>query len=207
MRYILCFLLNWCIITPTLIGQQSKLLKFSQLSRPEKIWVLYHPFILKKSFEITHQTISITDSLYQLNELDQIANGGKIDAFRHGYWMYSLTKEIGPRKALSLGNAHEKGNVLDYKKGRLEEGFLPDSISIHMDLLNNSIAIEEAQRNQEIHNQLETAQLVINMVKNGSFFIIKMDSLGNCLNSEGNIIPEEEWHGTWRNDRILISSE
>ncbi len=139
--------------------------------------------------------------------MDQISNGGKIDAFRHGYWMYNLAREIGPKKALSLGNAHEKGNILDYKKGRLEEGLVPDSIGIEMDLLNNGIAVHSAQANIDNVDQVEIDQLIIKMIKNGDFFIIKMDRMGNCLDLLGNIIPKEEWNGVWHNKRVLISSE
>ena len=57
-----------------------------------------------------------------------------------GWHCYHRT--LNPHKAYRLGKAHEKGNYLDYKKHRLEEGSIPDKISSDMDLCNNLKGIE-----------------------------------------------------------------
>ena len=66
-------------------------------------------------------------------------NGGKLDAFKHSYWMARLTQGIGKRAAFRLGKAHEKGNYQTYQRRRLEDGLLPDKPSTDMDLYNNNI--------------------------------------------------------------------
>lgn len=185
---------------------QSALQQFKTLSNPVKWWSLTHPFVLKKVRIATQETLRAEDSLYQTNELDQFRNGGKIDAFRHGYWMALLTRSIGSRKALSLGRAHERGNRKDFKRKKLEEGLLPDSVSIAMDLHNNRIGSEIAQRIPTV-NQLKLQEAIIHSIKKELLFtIIKRNAAGDFLDSTGRVILPERWQGKWNNERCLVPS-
>ncbi|MBK7181849.1 MAG: hypothetical protein IPH89_02375 [Bacteroidetes bacterium] len=82
--------------------------KFSKLSRPEKIWVLAHPFVAKKAMLASRQALVVTDSIAKLGIIGNDNNGGKLDAFKHAYWMVYLSFKIGSRRALKLGKAYEK---------------------------------------------------------------------------------------------------
>ena len=108
--FIVCTLL---LAIPDLSAQNNNLFKkFCGLSRPEKCWVIAHPFIAKKIWKITQKVLEITDSISKISTLDGDKNGGQVDAFRHAYWMASLTKYMRGGKALRLCKAHERGNYL-----------------------------------------------------------------------------------------------
>jgi hypothetical protein len=179
--------------------------KFINLSRPEKCWVLCHPFVAKKTWSITQKVLLITDSISKTTTLDGDKNGGQVDAFRHAYWMALLAENIGWRKALKLGRAHEKANYIDFKKRRLEDGTHPDKASGDMDLYNNKTGNDIAKANKNIvGNKLQS--LVIAAVQAGKMKIIKKDSLGNFLDENNFIIPADSLKGKWNNGKCLISS-
>ena len=92
---------------------QSNWKQFKKLSSPKKIWVLFHPFKANKALMVSKEAYRIADSIKKSPLLDGDASGGQVDAFRHAFWMASLTAEIGWRKARKLGVAHEKGNYKD----------------------------------------------------------------------------------------------
>lgn len=179
--------------------------KFSHLSRPEKCWALRHPFILKKTWNITQHVLKITDSIAEVKTLDGDKNGGQVDAFRHAYWMAKLTQEIGWRKSLKLGRAHEKANYIDFKKHRLEDGTHPDKASGDMDLYNNKTGSVIGKSNKETEDK-EIQILVIDAIIAGKMKIIKKDSIGNFLDIDNNIIPSDSLQGKWNNGKCLVNS-
>ena len=126
----------------TVLAQNNALKSFKELSCPEKWWVIGHPFVAKKTLKVSQIARLKTDSIKENNILKGVGNGDQVDAFRHTYWMASLTQTIGQRKAKRLGIAHEKGNKRDFKKGNKEEGSLPDKISSEMDLFNNEVGLK-----------------------------------------------------------------
>src|SRR4051812_15084088 len=105
--YLLLFLL---LISASAATAQEKLCKeFKKLSCPEKKWVLFHPFVAKKTFVFTQQARDASKEMIKDASLDGDENGGQVDAFRHAYWMALLSQNICWRKARWLGYAHEKG--------------------------------------------------------------------------------------------------
>ena len=112
---------------------------FTNISKYEKRWALCHPFVLRKTINTTKYVIKITSNKNLYLVLDSFSNGGKLDAFRHIFWMACLAKKIGAKKALKLGIAHEKANYQQYVNGSFEDGNLPDYASSKMDSLNNLI--------------------------------------------------------------------
>ncbi|MBK6839510.1 MAG: hypothetical protein IPG90_15685 [Bacteroidetes bacterium] len=66
------------------------------------------PVHRKKTWKITEQARMETKSLLLDSRLDGDEDGGQLDAFRHAFWMASLSQKICWRKALKLGIAHEK---------------------------------------------------------------------------------------------------
>lgn len=183
-------------------AQESNMKKFKQLSYPEKCWVIWHPFVAKKALKITEETRKITEAIKREKSLKGTGNGGQIDAFRHTFWMASLSMEIGWRRSEKLGKAHEKGNYKDYKKRKLEDGEIPDKVSSEMDFYNNDVGIEIGK----MTNKFELKEVVIEKVKEGKCKIIKKDETGNFLDCEGNIISQEQLKGKWENEKCLVNS-
>ena len=176
------------------------------LHKPEFWWLVSHPFIAKKTWQISKQARDIANSHINDVELDGDYNGGMVDAFRHTLWMSLLVQEIKPKAAYKLGVAHEKGNKIDFKKKILEENKLPDSTSCEMDLRNNNIGIDigEEYYGENTNNLI---LIVKNAVKSGRCWKIKKDSLGYFLDEEGYSIPENEWVGKWKTPKILVPSD
>ena len=123
-------------------SQEKAIKNFRKLSCPEKWWVIGHPFVAKKALKISKEARLKTDWVKQNKLLKGEGNGDQVDAFRHTYWMALLTQNIGARKAKRLGVVHEKGNKKQFKKGKKEDGELPDKIGSDMDLFNNQVGIE-----------------------------------------------------------------
>lgn len=184
---------------------QSLRKKFSKLSRPEKCWVIFHPFKAKKAFQISLEARRVSDSIQKTNLLDRDSNGGQVDAFRHCYWMATLAQKIGKCSAKSLGKAHEKGNYRQYKKGTLEEGTLPDHKSSMMDLKNNEIGIEIYKNNKKATKK-ELLLLIIKKIKEGNLQILKKDEKGNYLDCKGSLLTTNEYYGKWENSKCLTPS-
>lgn len=179
--------------------------QFNKLSRPEKCWVISHIFVAGKAWKITQFVRLQTDSVQKSNILDGDANGGQVDAFRHAFWMASLSQKINYRKAIKLGNAHEKGNYLDYKKHRLEDGSFPDKISSDMDFWNNDIGLQIGKSFPNI-SQDSLKKLVIEFISNGKMKVIKKNNFGQFLDNEGKIIEKDSLKGRWENAKVLINS-
>jgi len=175
------------------------------LHSSEVWWIMTHPFIAKKSWDISKQASSIATAHISDPLMDGDYNGGMVDAFRHTLWMAMLVQEIRPEAALKLGKAHEKGNYKDFKQKILEEGKLPDSMSCEMDLRNNEVGIDLGLRN--MGTDTDTLILFVrSAVRRGECWKIKKDSLGYFLNSDGEIIPESEWKGKWITPKVLVPS-
>ncbi|MCB0380309.1 MAG: hypothetical protein KDD24_03570 [Flavobacteriales bacterium] len=184
-------------------GQESAFKQFKKLSCAEKSWVVFHPFVAKKALQISMEARKSTAEVKQQKLLKGEGNGDQVDAFRHAYWMALLTFEIGERRARKLGKAHEKGNYQQFKKGKTEDGVLPDKISSEMDLFNNELGIEIAKT---ITTE-KLIELIINKVKSGYAKIIKQDQEHHFLDAEGNIISTEELQGKWENKKVLVNSD
>ena len=187
------------LFTSFSVAQNDKI-STKEVSCPEKWWAVKHPFALKKAKKVTIETKKIVNQLKKDTILKGNGNGGQIDAFRHAYWMARLTQEIGHRRAKRLGKAHEKGNYKAFKKGKYEDGAIPDKISSDMDFFNNEVGIEIG-KNTPVET---TKEAVINA---GECKVIKMNKQGNFLTCEGEIIPKETLIGKWENNKCLVSSD
>ncbi len=178
---------------------------FLKLSRPEKCWVLTHPFKAKRAYKVSIEARHKADSLAKTPMLDKDANGGMVDAFRHAYWMARLSQTMKAKKALKLGYAHEKGNYLQYKKHKTEDGSIPDKISSDMDIFNNKIG---AQIGDSLKNtppeKLE--EIIIDAILQGKMKIILKDKNGNYLDCNYNIIPTDSLKHKWINNKCLVNS-
>jgi hypothetical protein len=183
---------------------QSTESRFSKLSGPEKWWVIWHPLKAKRALNISLEVLRITDSISKTGSIGHDRNGGKLDAFKHCYWMAFMTEEIGETAALKLGEAHERGNYKTFKKGKLEDGFLPDKPSSEMDLFNNKMGAELSGNKTQL-TSLQLMNGVIEMIENGKLRILKKEN-ATFLTCNGQVIASGELKGKWINDKCLIPS-
>lgn len=166
---------------------QSLTAQFFKLRCAEKTWVITHLFKAKKAFKITKEAREETKIVLQENLLDSFPHGGRLDAFRHTYWMARLTQCIGSRAARSLGKAHEKGNYRSFRKGQTEDGALQDQTAVDMDLYNNDQGILIGKNNpQSTCDSLRT--IVFSAIHNGQLKILKRSESGLLINCEGDTI-------------------
>ena len=190
--------------TPPLVAQ-SLLAQFHKLSRPEKCWTIFHPLVATCAFNETKRAQVVTDSIKKSGVIGTDNSGGKLDAFKHAYWIASVAVSIGSKKALKLGRAHEKGNELQFKKHQLEDQLLPDSISSAMDLCNN-LQGATAVKNQRHLAAYQVQDKIMSLLKNGQLCCIKKDAMGNFLSCDGKLIQLEQWKGHWYIPKCLIAS-
>lgn len=178
--------------------------RFFKLSGPEKCWVLGHPFIAKRTWQVSSRVREVSAGIINDNDLDGDISGGQADAFRHALWMAALCREIHWRKALRLGEAHERGNKIEFRKGRKEDGYLPDKASCEMDLFNNQYGILLGKQWKNIPED-ELKAMIKKAVLAGDLKVIKKDRMRNSLDENGNVIAD--WEGKWENRRVLVSSD
>jgi hypothetical protein len=176
---------------------------FKKLPAPEKKWVLLHPIKAIKGKRITQEVILVVDSIKKTGVIGSDNNGGKLDAFKHTYWMARLTQTIGARATRKLGIAHEKGNYLQYKNRTLEDAALPDSISSVMDLKNNDLGINFGNTFKKETHSIALKKSILEAAIHEQLYTIKKDTLGNFITCEGTIISMEIWGGKWNIPKCL----
>src|SRR5687767_10645799 len=110
-----------------------------KLSMPEKMWILWHPIAAIKVKKITGKCYTIYNKLPFEQRLDKYENGGRMDAFRHAFFMAAYAQRIRTRKIRKLGLRHEQANYKQFTQARYEEGEPPDSLASVMDLRNNEV--------------------------------------------------------------------
>jgi hypothetical protein len=184
---------------------QSFLKKFAKISRPEKCWAFAHPFVAPKALKITIGSYAITDSIKRSGIIGADNSGGKLDAFKHAFWMASVSAAIGARKALKLGVAHEKGNERQFKRHQLEDAALPDSISSVMDLHNNKKGAGVVEPSQKYSVQ-QLQEKIMQLLMQGQLVCIKKDQQGNYLTCTGEPLDLQQWRGKWSIPKCLIPS-
>lgn len=189
------------------IKAQSICSQFLKLSCAEKTWTLTHLFKAKKAFRITTEARKQTNLIRQENQLDTFPHGGTLDAFRHTFWMASLTQQIGARAARSLGKAHERGNYRAFKKGKTEDGVIQDATAVEMDLYNNEQGIAIGKENANL--SVDSLQKkVILAIKAGQLKTLKRSTSGALTNCEGEVVPlQNRSKKDWKLPYCLIPSQ
>jgi len=180
------------------------LAKSQKISKYEKIWALMHPIAAIKVKHISKKCYKIYEQINKSRRLDTNGNGGKLDAFRHTFFMAAFVQKIKIKKIYKLGIAHEKTNYKQFLNNELENGELPDSIGTEMDLKNNNIGFEIGNNAKKI-SLVELSELVISDIKGGLAFIIKRNENGNYVDCDGNIILPDETK-KWSNKKCLVKS-
>jgi hypothetical protein len=186
-------------------GGVSQTKTFSSLSKYEKRWAIFHPFASYKIKKHQAEMYSVYNEVKKNNTLDQFANGGKLDAFRHTFAMAFFSRYVSTRKLRKLGKAHEKGNFANFRKGILEEGELADSLSSVMDLANNELGftIGKAYCNKTV---AELKEGVIKAINSGGALIMNRSNSGHYLSCDNQILMVEDLQGKWQNKKCLVPS-
>ncbi len=184
----------------------GKIQQFMNMHWPEQLWAITHPFVVKKAWNITKEARQMATQMQSDTTLDEDDNGGQIDAFRHAYWMARLTQAINAKKAWTLGIAHEKGNYLDFKHKKTEEGTVPDSISREMDFRNNRFGIQLGANHPKASKQ-ELAEMIKKAILSGKLWIIKKDNQGNYLNWKDEVLEPEQYQNKWNNPKCIVRSD
>lgn len=140
----------WCV-TFLILMHSINYLFAQNKGKYQYRWALFHPIAAIKVKHIYKKNYPVYLEVKQKKILDTIENGGKLDAFRHGFFMACFAQKISSKKLIKLGIAHEKDDVYLYrKKKKFEYADMPDSASILMDLTNNKIGIEIGKKYKNI---------------------------------------------------------
>lgn len=192
-------------VTAISCSPPTSIFTFRNLSPPEKRWVLFHPFVAAKARKITEKARSETKALRQDPRLDGDENGGQLDAFRHAYWMALLSQKFCWKKARSLGRAHEKGNFIDFKRHRMEDGILPDSVASVMDLKNNESGVWIGRENKMLTTD-SLKEVIVKNIMEGQLYIIRKNEHGKFLNCQGEVIDTNLFLHRWNIPKCLVPS-
>ena len=183
------------------VAQQT----FAQ-SRAELNWALKHPVAALRVKKITRQCDLIYASYKERGEPDQLENGGRLDAFRHTFYMAAYAQKINKRKLLQLGLAHEAGNYSDFLNAKLENGEIPDFFSCEMDLYNNELGIKTGFENQELSLD-SLAGIVLQTISEGRAVIMKRNKKAAYLKCNGEVLQLEHYRKVWRVPKCLVNSD
>ena len=202
MRQILLF--TFFLMCFQTVAAQNLLHRYRQLAKAEKRWVRCHLFVAKRAMRCTR----LTEQLYEQAKKDSLIigpeNGGKPDAFRHALWMALLTQNIGVKKALKLGIAHEKANYEFFLEKKNEYGELPDSMGSVMDVFNNQKGADLGLQHKKDSAQA-MVQVVLRSLTNGVLCIIKTDQSGRCRTCDNQHINMEKYSGCWHIPKCVTS--
>lgn len=177
--------------------------KLSHRSKFEKLWAFTHPFAALKVKRIYKQCIPYYEEVKKLNTLDAFENGGKLDAFRHAFFMAAFARKIKAKKLRKLGIAHEKGNYTCFLKGIKEDGELADSLSSVMDLKNNECGFKIGADNRK-KNLNDLKDIVTEEIKKGETLYFKRNNSGQYLHCNNEIIDLENHRNKWFIPKCLI---
>ena len=195
------------LFVPVVSESQNRTFRsFLRLSAAEKKWTIGHPLVAMKMWKITRRCRFVTDSLEKAGIPDRDPSGGKLDAFRHAFWMATLTEKVGIRKSLSLGRAHERGNYRDFKRHRYEEADIPDKAATDMDLYNNRVG-SGIGASLKGNNEKAVIDSILMSIAKGKMMIIYKDSLGRSCDSSYTPVTIKEMQGKWVTPRVLVPSD
>lgn len=179
--------------------------KLNSRSRYEKRWALLHPFAALKVKKIYKKCMPYYEEAKSNNTLDVFENGGKLDCYRHVFFMAAFSRNIKVKKLRKLGYAHEKGNYSNFLKGTLEEGELADSLSCAMDLKNNEFGFYIGTTLQ-LKTLKELSELTIERIKGGEAVYMKRNAAGQYLTCGNEIIDLADYKTKWFIPKCIIKT-
>ena len=196
-RFFVYFLMTFLFLN---LSAQKFQKIYESMTFEDKLWVIKNHDKVLRSVDISKSVIKTMDSLDKVNFLGGNKEGGIFDAFRHIYWMYNLSSEVGEECARKVGEIYEGYGEYIFKKTEMS-GY--DSVGRQMDLFNNELGINLAK--QSIKKRLVFSE-IRKIIKLGKAKIVKKNQNGEDLDINGEIIPTEEWKKSWNNRRVLVNS-
>jgi hypothetical protein len=171
----------------------------------EKRWAALHPVAALKVKYLNKKLTTVYTEIKSSNALDSFSNGGKLDAFRHCFYMAAFAQKIKVQKLRSLGVAHERGNYAQFLKSFFEEGEVPDSLSSVMDLRNNELgfSIGIAHKNVDLD---ALKMIVIEKIKSGDAFIMNRNKQGFYLDCNNLLLEIPKLKLPWNLPKCLVAS-
>ncbi|HWY12948.1 MAG TPA: hypothetical protein VN026_16555 [Bacteroidia bacterium] len=179
--------------------------KFSSRSQHEKYWALFHPCAAIKVKKIYKKCLPLYEELKKTNALDTFQSGGKLDAFRHTFFMAAFSQTVKINKIRKLGIAHENGNYRHFLNGINEQGELPDSLAGEMDLLNNELGLKIGSQNKK-KDLRDLRDIVTEEIKKGSAVYLKRNLKGQYQTCAGEIIELKDYKMKWFIPKCLIKT-
>ncbi|MBA2611288.1 MAG: hypothetical protein H0U95_04900 [Bacteroidetes bacterium] len=174
--------------------------------KQELWWSAWHPVAALKVKKIHKKAMILFKNDDNKLLLDNYTNGGKLDAFRHVFFMAAFSQKINIKKLRKLGIAHEKGNYHQFLKQTKENDEAPDSLSNVMDLTNNELGFKIGSENKKKTLE-ELKQEVIKEIKEGKAVIMKRQQNGKYVDCNNKIIDAGIYKGKWFVPKCLVSSK
>ncbi|HOZ86292.1 MAG TPA: hypothetical protein PL029_00980 [Bacteroidia bacterium] len=138
--------------------------------------------------------------------LDNYGSGGKLDAFRHAFFMAAFATQIKIKKLRKLGMAHEKGNYRQFLRSATEEGEIPDSLASVMDLQNNELGFVIGSANKD-SSLVSIKTLVLQDIIAGKALIMKRNKRGEYLNCDNVPLKKTSLEKKWSLPKCLVASD
>ncbi len=183
---------------------QIQCLLAQKVAFQEGLWALVHPFAAIKIKAISRQCDIIYRQNSQNPQVDDYASGGRKDAYRHVFYMAAFAQKLRTSRVLKLGRAHEKTNYRQFKKRKLEQGELADSMLCVMDLKNNDLGCQLGKQNPNLSLE-QLNELSLKTIVEGKAVILKRNKKGQYLNCSNNPITEGS-EKKWASDKCLVPS-
>lgn len=196
-KYNLLVIVVLISFTISLLGAKPK------TSRYEFWWSLGHPFAGMKVKRVYKKATPLYEMADVRMQLDTFSQGGKLDAFRHVYYMAAFAQKVKGKKLIKLGKAHEKTNHLHFKKNKDKGVFVADSMSCVMDLMNNEVGIKLGQDNKTSTLE-ELKAKAIQLIKDEKAYSLLIDKQGNYLDCSNNVIDLKSYKGKWYVPKCLL---
>lgn len=195
----------FCIGLSFSVAAQTKP-SWRKLSKYEKRWAFFHPFASLKIKKYSPEILATIRQVKSMRALDQFEDGGKIDAFRHAYFMACMGVKVSVRKLRKLGIAHEKTAYRNYRRGFADDhGVLADSLSNVMDLYNNERGFEIAKLNPNADFNL-LKEKVLEAIYSGELLYMKRNEEGVLVSCDGTLVPTVQRKPSWFIPKCLIKT-
>jgi hypothetical protein len=188
------------LITLRLFSQQKA------ICNPVKLWAISHPIAALKIKKINKQCLLLYANKDVKQKLDSFSSGGKLDAFRHIFFMAAFQQKVKTKKLRKLGIAHENQNYRQFLQGESNSSFRHDSLSMIMDLNNNEIAFSEFATSKQIALD-SLKEHVIQLILQGKALILKRNRKGDALSCEGSVIKTDKLNASWQLPYCLVKSD
>jgi hypothetical protein len=167
-----------------------------RFTKYEFFWSLRHPVAAIKVNQLYKKAAIIYQFQKQISEPDSFSVNGKLDAFRHIFFMAVFAQKIKAQKLIRLGIAHEKANYKQFKRDPKREKVQQDSLSSIMDIKNNLIGIALGRENST--SQLsELRDKVLRYIADEKVFYISRNAKGQYINSNSQEINLSDFDGKW----------